>query len=143
MIVHCKVSLSEVGKKGKAYPWERPRECARCKNSKVWGHGFVERFFNGFDFGLWLKRWRCPACGLVITGRPEGYWRRFQESVKNIWRHLAGRLADKKWPEGVSRQRGGHWMRRWLSHARGNNLIRKNCEITTLHFYEEKGLAIF
>ena len=85
MILKCSVFLGKLSKAGKGYPWKRPHECPKCGNAKVWGHGFCERMFNRVKKLVLLKRWRCPACGLVMTCRPEVYWRRYQESVDVIY----------------------------------------------------------
>ena len=29
-------------------------------------------YFDGFDEGIFLKRYRCPGCGCVIRLRPDG-----------------------------------------------------------------------
>ena len=141
MIHHCNVSLDDLQQQKKGYPWNRPEECPRCKGN-LWGHGYVLRYFNSHSEGLSIKRWRCPSCRLVITCRPSSHWRRFQESVENIFQALIDRVKCYKWPPWTTRQRGGHWLSLLTSHAKINLLEKKN-QLETILFYKEKNLAIF
>ena len=142
MILKCSVFLGKLSKAGKGYPWKRPHECPKCGNAKVWGHGFCERMFNRVKKLVLLKRWRCPACGLVMTCRPEVYWRRYQESVDVIYLSIERWLKQRKWPPWTTRQRGGHWLRRLLEHSRNHGLLQEDLP-ATLQIYKTKGLAIF
>jgi len=83
----------------------------------VWGHGFVLAYFDGYGRGLWLRRYRCRSCRLVIRFRPSGYFNRFQASVVTIRQSLAHRFYRHLWPPGSSRQRQGHWLRSLLRKA--------------------------
>jgi len=139
MIIHCDASLEDISKEGRTFNWKRPA-CKRCK-SKVWGHGFVIRFFNSIKNGLLIRRWRCPCCGTIYICRPREYWSRFQESIPNVFKALIYRVTHRKWPTWTSRQRGGHWLNKLLKHAR-INLLLKECVLATVHFYQNKNLAI-
>jgi ferrous iron transport protein B len=48
MIVSVIVSIKEIVAKGRDFPWPRPDVCPRCHGHRVWGHGFVAAFFDGF-----------------------------------------------------------------------------------------------
>lgn len=103
----CVKRIFELGRK---FPWPRPERCPRCKG-RIWGHGFVEAFFDGFNEPVWLRRYRCAHCRAVFRLRPKGYWRRFQAPISTIRSSLARRLRTARWPPGLSRSRQGHWLR--------------------------------
>lgn len=139
MIIYCDASIEAISQQGKEFNWRRPA-CKRCK-SKVWGHGFVIRFFNSIKNGVLIRRWRCPCCGTIYICRPREYWSRFQESISNIMRALIFRVTHRKWPPWTSRQRGGHWMNKLIKNARANLLLKDNV-FDTINFYQEKKLAL-
>ena len=103
--------IKEIFALGRDYPWPRPELCPRCHERAVWGHGFVLAYFDGFDQGVLLRRYRCPGCGCVIRLRPEGYFSRFQASIATIRFALSHRLRRGRWPPHLSRSRQGHWLR--------------------------------
>jgi hypothetical protein len=111
MIVLIRVKLKEIFDKGRAFPWPKPEACLRCRDSKLWGHGFVESYFDGFNDALLLKRYRCPSCGCILKLKPSGYFNRFQASIKTIRFNLSYRLTNGRWPCGLSRSRQSHWLR--------------------------------
>ena len=111
MILPVVANLKEIEEKGRHYQWTRPERCLRCGVSHLWGHGFVESWFDGCNRALLLRRYRCPVCGCVIKLKPKGYFRRFQATIESIRFHLAGRLKRGKWPGGCSRARCRHWLR--------------------------------
>jgi hypothetical protein len=96
---------------GKLFPWPRPGWCPRCGGARLWGHGFVFRFFDGCAAALPMKRWRCPDCGAVHTCRPADYWRRFLASIETITASLTAKIAGGQWRTEVSRQRQQGWYR--------------------------------
>ena len=49
MINYVSAKLKEIFKMGRDYPWIKPKVCLRCKDSKLWGHGYVESYFDGFN----------------------------------------------------------------------------------------------
>ena len=63
---------------GKKYPWKKPLRCPRCASPRLWGHGFVSRYFFGFSKALWIKRYRCPDCSHVFPLRPSEFYPGFQ-----------------------------------------------------------------
>jgi hypothetical protein len=78
---------------------------------RVWGHGFVEGWFDGHRAALSLRRYRCPDCRLVIRMRPAEYWARFQASIVAIRAALLQRQRHGRWPPGLSAARARHWLR--------------------------------
>ena len=139
MVIYEDAAVDDIAVEGKAYSWKRPN-CKNCK-SKVWGHGFVARYFNSFSNSLWIRRWRCPYCGTVYICRPRDYWSRFQESISNIFKSLIYRVTHMKWPPWCTRQKGGHWIRKLIDNARVNLLLKKSV-LETILFYQDKKLAI-
>jgi len=111
MIQFIKANLNEIRDKGRDYPWEKPCKCPRCHDFKVWGHGFVEAFFDGFSSPLLLKRYRCPTCGCVICYRPINYFKRFQSPIQTIRDCISCRLKTGRWRPDLSISRQGHWLR--------------------------------
>ncbi len=110
---HTDVDLSVLYEAGKSYNWERPS----CRNGcqKVWGHGYVQRYFAGYPECFWLKRYRCPTCHEVITMQPLGFFKKYQSSIQQIFKALKHKLATLRWPLGTPRQRGGHWLRKFMA----------------------------
>ena len=88
MILPVSANLKEIEKKGRSYPWSRPEICLCCRQSHVWGHGFVEALFDGYAKALLLRRYRCPVCGCVIKLRPKAYFSRFQATIRQVVAHL-------------------------------------------------------
>ncbi len=111
MILPVTANLKEIEAKGRNYQWVRPEVCVRCRGSHLWGHGFVESWFDGYVGALLLRRYRCPACGCVIKLKPGGFFRRFQASIERIRFPIARRLRTGKWPQGCSGARCRHWLR--------------------------------
>ena len=140
MILSVDVSIDELVSQGKDYPWKRP-SCARCQKP-LWGHGYVSRYFNCHPTIVYLKRWRCSACRLVFTTRPKIFWRRFHETISRILESLLIRVRDRKWPPWVTRQRGGHWLKKLNLHAR-KYLLEQRTKLETILFYQAKNLEIF
>lgn len=94
---------------GKLFPWLRPDRCPRCGGRRLWGHGYVQRYFDGVAEPLWMKRWRCPDCGAVHTCRPASHWRRFLAPIAVILASLAAKLEGFRWPSSENRQRQQYW----------------------------------
>jgi len=111
MIQFVDVVLKVIFVQGRNFLWQRPSECPKCANWKVWGHGHVQRNFEGFSVPLWLKRYRCPECGCIIQMRPSSHFSRFQSSREVIRFALARRISHGKWPPGQFSGRMRHWLR--------------------------------
>ncbi len=113
MLSHIAVDIKNLSVLGKNFKWKRPKCPKGCK--KVWGHGFVLRYFSSFKQGVYLKRYRCPTCGTVITMFPIGYWKHQQSSIENIYFAIKARLTSYRWPSWTTRQRAGHWIKKFYS----------------------------
>jgi len=111
MVIFFPVILKELSEKERKYQWPKPEKCPKCGTCRVWGHGYVAAFFDGFRQLLWLKRYRCPDCRCVIRCRPSGYFRRFQASIHTIRESIKARSASGQWLPGISRTRQAHWWR--------------------------------
>ena len=138
MILFRKITLSLLASEGKGYKWG-PCQCPKC-NRKMWGHGFVTRYFSGYSDPIFLKRYRCPDCKTVVTIRLNGFWERIRSSIKKIYKCLVHKLTYGWWPPDISRQRGGHWLRRF------NNLAKMSTEFDYLNFLNkcyQKNLHFF
>jgi hypothetical protein len=105
----CVKTLVELGRK---YPWQRPERCPKCGGVRVWGHGFVAAYFDEAGSQcVYLKRYRCPQCRVVIRMRPSGYWKRIQAAVAAVRQCVLDRLEKGRWPPGINAARGRHWLR--------------------------------
>jgi hypothetical protein len=116
MILFHKITHEILSREGKRYKWP-PCNCQSCQRP-MWGHGYVARFFSCFAQQLFLKRYRCPTCGTVATSRPDGYWAFIRSSINQIYQALKTRLTSGRWPPDQPRQRCGHWIRRFIVHAK-------------------------
>ena len=110
MILHVYADIKEISRLGKKYPWKRPGKCPHC-GCMVWGHGYRDVFFDGYNEPIPVKRWRCPRCRHIITCRPAGYFSRFQTPAHTIRFTLSHRIQTGRWPCGCIRGRCGHWLR--------------------------------
>ena len=111
MIFPVLVSIKEIVARGRDFPWPRPEACPRCEGRRVWCHGFVSAFFDGFSEQVFLRRYRCPECRCVMRARPSGHFKRVQASIETVRSSIAFRLEHGRWPAGISRSRQGHWVR--------------------------------
>ncbi len=111
MVIFFSVILKDLFLQGRDYPFPKPAGCPRCEGFRLWGHGFVSAYFDGYDQPFCLKRYRCPDCRCVLRLRPEGYFRRFQASVATIRSSIAGKSTTHRWLPGISRSRQCHWFR--------------------------------
>lgn len=95
---------------GKRYPWVKPYSCPACKSQRLWGHGYVKRYFQGIAHYLWLKRYRCSECHRVHTLRPIGYQGRILHSQKVIRSTLLNKIKHGVFKKGeASRQVQSYW----------------------------------
>lgn len=117
MIYFVSAMLKDIFALGKDFPWERPAICPRCGHYRLWGHGFVQRYFRGFPSCLFLKCYRCPACHCVLTTRPDSHFSRIRTSKEMIRNHIEHRQAVEHWPRSdLLRSNLRYW---W------NNLTRR------------------
>ncbi len=112
MICYTDITLIDIHRLGKKFKWKPPENCSKC-GGKLWGHGFVGSCFEGYTDILYLKRYRCTNCGCIITMRPLSHFSRYQSSTKDIYQTLKTRLFSYRWPPWCTRQRGGHWLRKF------------------------------
>ncbi len=109
------MSVKEILKLGRKCPFPRPRFCLRegCGSTRIWAHGFADRYFDDCVGSVELRRWRCADCGAVYLMRPFGYWPRHHAPVRLIVKSLCHRALHGVWnkPFGFSRQRQDHWLR--------------------------------
>ena len=138
MILSYKITVEELSKAGKNHKWER-HFCEKC-SCFTWGHGFVTRYFQSIEGCIYLKRYRCPKCASVTTTRPEGFWPMIRSSILIIFNMLLVKVSTGFWPLSFSRQRGGHWLRRFVNHAKMSG--ETNLE-TFLIFCFQKSLRFF
>lgn len=111
MIWSVPVNLKQIHDQKRNYRWPRPESCPRCHNWRVWGHGYVERYFDDFTDALLLKCYRCPCCGCVLTLRPASHFSRIRSSQQAIHSHLQHRLNHGRWPpSALARSRLRHWL---------------------------------
>ena len=112
LILFVEVRVKMLMKLGREYPWQRPKQCPKCQSVRVWGHGYVEAYFDEAGSAcVLLKRYRCPECGLVIRVRPSGYWRKIQATVATVRQWVVDRLEKGRWPPGCNSARGRQWLR--------------------------------
>ena len=105
----CVKTLVELGRN---YPWDKPKQCPKCQSVRVWGHGYVEAYFDeAGSQSVLLKRYRCPECGVVLRLRPGGYWRRIQARIDTVRQCVVERLEKGRWPPESNPARGRHWLR--------------------------------
>lgn len=109
------MSVKEIFRLGRKCSFPKPRLCLRegCGSTRIWGHGFVERYFDDCDGPVELRRWRCPDCGAVYIMRPFGYWPRHRTPIRIVMKCLCHRIQRGFWnvAPGFSRQRQRHWLR--------------------------------
>jgi len=111
MVIFFSVILNKLFIHGREYPWPKPARCPRCNGCRLWGHGFIFAYFDGYDQPFELKRYRCPECRCVLRLRPAGYFKRFQAPVATIRCSVAFKAQTGKWIAGISRTRQCHWFR--------------------------------
>lgn len=89
----------------------------------MWGHGFVERYFDGVVDAVWVKRWRCPDCRAVHTMRPRSHWRGFWATAAVVATVLGRKLAGQGWLRDFSRQRQQYWWRGYQIQSRFSGTV--------------------
>ena len=110
MILPVYAKINEIYKQGRKFNWPKPDICPRCGSVRIWGHGYVLAYFDGFDRGILLRRYRCPDCHCVIRMKPRGYFRRFHATIRTIESCLTVRLSTGRWNASISKSRQRHWL---------------------------------
>jgi hypothetical protein len=112
LILFVEVCVKSLVEQGRKYHWQRPERCPRCGGVRVWGHGYVTAYFDeSGSHGVYLKRYRCPQCRVVIRVRPFGYWKRIQAAVIAVQQCVLHRVEKGRWPPRCNSARGRHWLR--------------------------------
>jgi hypothetical protein len=111
LILAVQACVKALAKLGRHFPWPRPEICPGCHEHPLWGHGFVLAYFDEVAEPVWLRRYRCPLCRLVIRMKPAGYWPRFHATIAVIRESLQRRMKDRRWLPHLSRSRQRHWLR--------------------------------
>ncbi len=114
LILIFRLNLQHIQVLKKKYCWISPINCPSCKNSCVWGHGFVLRYFHGYNEGLWMKRWRCPECGAVHTSRPSEYAPGFQYLKETIYESITRKLSEGSYLTHIPYQIQQYWFKALL-----------------------------
>jgi hypothetical protein len=71
----------------------------------------VPRYFEGFAFPLWMRRYRCPDCGGVHTLRPDAFWARFRYSARTILDAFRHKMRRGVFDPALSRKAQQYWWR--------------------------------
>jgi len=116
LVLHVTVNVKELFTLGRLYPWPSPHRCRICGSQRIWGHGYVPRYLEGFIRPLFIRRFRCPDCGTVYTLRPDSHFSRFRYSVATIVSTLTQRSKDLV-PPLPSRQARQYWLRALMFQA--------------------------
>ncbi len=85
-----------------------------CKGKRLWGHGYVLRYFSFSSEGVYLKRFRCPECHTVHTVRPEGFSPRIMTPIKDICKVLKTKIAGGTYSAVFSRQNQQYWWKGFI-----------------------------
>jgi hypothetical protein len=117
LILHFGIDFKSLERLGKEYPWPRLECCPRCSGRRLWGHGYVLRYFDGWPEGLWMKRYRCVSCGAIHTMRPSSHWRGFWAPWRQILASMRRKLKKGRWLSGLSRQRQQYWWKGFAKQA--------------------------
>ncbi len=111
MILNVNVDFKKLCELGRGYPWKKPKSCLCCESNRLWGHGYVPGYFDGYDDEIYLKRYRCPDCGCLIKLRPKNYFKRFQASIETIRASISSKEENNQWLSDISRTRQNYWYR--------------------------------
>jgi len=110
LLLLFRIDLQKIQELGKKYPWKKPKKCPSCNSIRLWGHGYVIRYFYKYTFGIWMKRWRCPDCGAVHAAKPCEYPPGFQYPAKIMKRTLLTKLGGEPFPGEIPRQNQQYWI---------------------------------
>jgi hypothetical protein len=113
--------LKIIQEKEKNFFWKSPSCCPGCGSKRLWGHGFVLRYFFGFIYGIWMKRWRCPDCKAVHTARPVEYTPGVQYPHDLQIKSLITKLSGEPFFKQIPRQIQQHWRKLFIQKLRQKN----------------------
>lgn len=117
MILEVEVDFKALVDLGRDYPCKRPAGCPSCHGG-LWGHGWVTIYLEGAPGQVFIRRFLCSGCKSVFRLRPKGFWPRFFHGIETIRSALEHRWTLKRWPVGLARQGGGHWLRGLIRHVK-------------------------
>jgi hypothetical protein len=117
LILFVEAAVKSIFELGRRFPWIKPDCCPRC-GGRIWKHGFATRYFDECAHSLFVRRYRCPDCRLVVTTRPSDYWSRFQASIADIRDSLINRFQRYRWAKTHSNSRQRHWLKGLLTKIR-------------------------
>lgn len=109
LLLYVRLKLKKLQECGKDFPWEKPHYCPSCRGKRLWGHGYVLRYFSTVQEGIYLKRWRCPECGAVHAVRPEGFLPRIMTPIREIHTVLVKKITGGTFTSNLSRQSQQYW----------------------------------
>ena len=95
MLIFEVICFVKLQKLGKSYPWKKPPHCPHCKG-RIWGHGYVMRYFDGYSQAFFLKRYFSPDCGRVFCLRPKSHWPRFQASRDFVYNFIKTQCKESQ-----------------------------------------------
>ena len=133
MIINVDISIDSLSTQGKNFKWVKPDACPAC-TSHLWGHGHV------FSNNLFLKRYRCNNCLIVITLKPFGFWKNYRTSIKNIYLDLRHRLVTFHWRSNEKRQRRNDWLKKFISFIKMEGFDHPNKIIAGLDLFYSKSI---
>lgn len=124
LVLQVSVDVQRLVELGKTYPWPRLTRCLSCNSFRIWGHGYAQRYFEGFSLPAWVRRLRCPDCGTVYTLRPDLFCRCFRYSLRTILSSLMTKITDGCWLSSLPRQNQQYWYKGFkLQSARFRNTL--------------------
>ena len=143
LVLHVTVNVKGLFALGRLYPWPRPHRCRLCGSRRIWGHGCVPRYFEGFVYPLWIRRLRCPDCGAVYTLRPDAFVRGFRYSLATIALSIAAKIPGKASDIPLpSRQARQYWLKSLkFQVSRTANVLRP--DVNTLYTLLSRDLIPF
>jgi len=109
VVLHVSIDVKQLYELGKEYPWPRPKRCYSCQSSRIWGHGYVQRYFEGYIRPFWIKRYRCPDCRTVYTLRPDLFCMRFRYPLRIILYSLITKILCLRFIPSIPRQNQQYW----------------------------------
>jgi hypothetical protein len=112
VIITQPLSLDDLNTQGRNFKWNKP-SCP-CGSNSVWGHGFVCRYFAGFQAPFWIRRFRCSSCRTVFTMRPSSHPPGIQTGILDICLILFAKFTTSHWKKSTSRQRNLYWLKKLL-----------------------------
>ena len=111
LIVYATVSVRDLHALGRRYPWQRPTYCPSCRSDRLWGHGFVLRYFEPYHEPFFVKRYRCPGCNAVHTLRPKPYAQGYRYPLIVMLQCLMEKVEADRWSRALPRQLQQTWWR--------------------------------